>query len=134
MKVKLNDVIETLEFVNDGLDSNAFYNDKTNEFIYIGDYSDMTVEEREEVYDNCIGLPTKYHIDEYEMMEEFIETIEDATIYNNLEIAITGKGAFRSFKDTCNRYGIENKWYKFRDERYKEIAIDWCNKNNIEFE
>ena len=35
MKVKLDDVIEMLEFVNDGMDSSAYYNDKTNEYIYI---------------------------------------------------------------------------------------------------
>lgn len=134
MKVKLDDVIEMLEFVNDGMDSSAYYNDKTNEFIYIGDYSDMSEDEKEEIYDNCIGLPTKYYIDEYSMMEEFIETIEDARIYNQLQIAINGRGAFRRFKDTCINFDIIEDWYKFRDEKYKEIAIEWCNKNNIKFE
>ncbi len=133
-KIKLDDVIDALEFVNSGMDCNVYYDDKTNKFIYIGDYSDMTSAEREDVYDNCIELPTKYYIDEYKMMEEFIDTIEDVNIYNNLEIAISGKGAFRRFKDTCNRHGIESTWYKFRDEKYKEIAIEWCKKNNINFE
>ena len=88
MKVKLDDVILALEFVHSEIDSSAYYNDKTNEFIYIGDYSDMTRDECEEVYEICIGLPTKYYIDEYEMMEKFIETIEDTVIYNNLKRAI----------------------------------------------
>lgn len=134
MKVKLEDVIDALEFINSGMDSSAYYDDKKNEFIYISEYSDITAEECDEIYDNCIGLPTKYYIDEYEMMEEFIETIEDVNTYNNLEIAISGKGAFRRFKDTCINYEIIDDWYKFRDSKYKEIAIEWCNKNNIEFE
>lgn len=34
MKVKLDDVIDALEFINDGMDSSAYYNDKTmNLFI-----------------------------------------------------------------------------------------------------
>ena len=134
MKVKLDDVIEMLEFVNDGMDSSAYYNDNTNEFIYIGDYSDMSEDEKEEIYDNCIVLPTKYYIDEYGMMEEFIETIEDVRLYNQLQIAINGRGAFRRFKDTCINFDIIEDWYKFRNEKYKEIAIEWCNKNNIKFE
>ncbi len=134
MKVKLDDVIEMLEFVNNEMDSSAYYNDKTNEFIYIDDYSDMSEDEKEEIYDNCIELPTKYYIDEYSMMEEFIETIEDVRLYNQLQIAINGRGAFRRFKDTCINFDIIENWYKFRDEKYKEIAIEWCNKNNIKFE
>ncbi len=133
MKVKLDDVIEMLEFVNDGMDSSAYYNDKTNEFIYIGDYSDLSEDEKEEIYDNCIELPTKYDIDEYSMMEEFIETIDDERLYNQLYIAINGKGAFRRFKDTCINFDIIDDWYKFRDEKYKEIAIEWCQDNNIEY-
>ncbi len=134
MKVKLDDVIMALEFINSGIDCSAYYDDQKNDFIYIGDYSDMTIDEKEDVYENCIGLPSKYNIDEYEMMEEFIETIDDAKMYNNLVMAISGKGAFGRFKDVCYHYGIEDRWYKFRDEKYKDIAIDWCNKNNIDFE
>ena len=29
---------------------------------------------------------------------------------------------------------VFDDWYKFRDERCKEIAINWCKENNIEFE
>lgn len=134
MKVKLDDVIDALEFVNSGIDSSAYYNDKRNEFIYISEYSDITDDEREDIYDNCIELPTKYYIDEYKMMEEFIETIADVQTYNQLSIAINGRGAFRRFKDTCFNYGIIDDWYIFRDSKYKEIATYWCNKNNIEFE
>lgn len=134
MKVKLTDVIDALEFINSEMDFSVYYNDKTSEFIYINDYSDMTNEEKEDIYDNCISLPTKYSIDEYKMMEDFIDTIIDAQIYNQLLISINGKGAFRRFKDTCISYGIIDNWYKFRDSKYKDIAIEWCNENNIEFE
>ena len=96
--------------------------------------SDISEEEQEEIYDEYIGLPTKYDIDEYSMMEDFIETIEDERLYNQLYIAISGKGAFRRFKDTCINFDIINDWYKFREEKYKELAIEWCKDNNIEYE
>ena len=95
--------------------------------------SDISEEEQEEIYDEYIGLPTKYDIDEYSMMEDFIETIEDERLYNQLLISIHGKGAFRRFKDTCINFGIIDDWYKFRDKKYKDIAIKWCEENNIEF-
>ena len=134
MKVKLDDVIEMLEFLNQDMDSSAYYNEKTNEFIYLNQFSDMSEDELEEIYDNCIELPSKYYIDEYGMMEEFIETIEDVKLYNQLKIVIDGRGAFRRFKDTCINFDIIDNWYKFRDEKYKEIATEWCNKNKIKYE
>lgn len=79
-------------------------------------------------------LPTKYDIYEYSMMEDFAETIEDIILKNQLYIALKGSGAFRRFKDTSINFDIINDWYKFRDEKYKEIAIEWCNKNNIKYE
>ena len=135
MKVKLDNIIEALEFVNFGMDTSAYLNPKTYEIVYIDEFnSDISEEEQEEIYDEYIGLPTKYDIDEYSMMEDFIETIEDERLYNQLYIAISGKGAFRRFKDTCINFDIINDWYKFREEKYKELAIEWCKDNNIEYE
>lgn len=28
---------------------------------------------------------------------------------------------------------IIQEWYKYRDEQYKEIAIDWCKQNKLEY-
>ena len=134
MKVKLNDIIEALEFVNMGQDTEAYLNPKTYEIVYVDEYINISENECEDIYNEYIGLPTKFDIDEYSMMEEFIETIDDARLYNQLYIAINGSGAFRRFKDTCINYDIIDDWYKFRDEKYKELAIEWCNKNNIKFE
>ena len=133
MKIKLDDVIEALEFVNMGMDTEAYLNPKTYEIVYIDEFSNISEEEKEEVYDEYLCLPTKYDIDEYNMIEEFIETIEDEIIYNQLYISINGKGAFRRFKDTCINFDIIDDWYKFRDEKYKELAIEWCKENNIEY-
>ncbi len=112
MKIELDEVIDALEFVNGGIDSSAFFNPDTYEIIYV---SDMMNKEREELDEKYISLPTKFNIDEYSMMEEFIETIENNKIYNHLYDSITGSKAFRRFKDTCINYGIIDDWYKFRD-------------------
>lgn len=133
MKVKLDDVIMALEFANDGIDSNAYFNPKTYEIVYIDEFTDMDEDEKEDVYYECINMPTKYDINEYGMMEQFIETIDDERLYNQLYIAINGRGAFRRFKDTCINFGIIDDWYKFREEKYTELAIEWCKDNNIEY-
>lgn len=134
MKVKLNEIIDALYSTDDEIE---YYYSPTNNEIFssnIGDYEDISEDEVEELLDESIMLPTRYDINEYKMMEEFADNIEDIKLQNGLYISLNGRGAFRRFKDTCINYDIINDWYKFRDEKYKEIAINWCKNNNIKFE
>ena len=53
---------------------------------------------------------------------------------DRLIIAISGRGAFRRFKDEVRRLGVEKAWYEYRDAAQREKAIEWCEENGIEFE
>ena len=134
MRVKLNDVLDSLEMVSDEID--CYYNPKTGEFFMsnIGELENLNEDELDELFTESIILPTQYDIDEYSMMEEFAATVENQRLQNQLYISLNGSCAFRRFKDTCINFDIINDWYKFKNEKYKEIAIDWCKENNIEFE
>jgi NTP pyrophosphatase (non-canonical NTP hydrolase) len=81
-----------------------------------------------------IQLPTKYDIDEYSIMEKFCTSLNRREIGDILYDLISGSGAFRRFKDAVYKYGVEDEWYKYRNNAIKEIAIEWCRQNNIEFE
>lgn len=134
MEVKLSEVIDALYFTNDEIE---YYYNPTNGKIFmsnIEDYENLNEDELDELFEKSIMLPTRYDINEYEMMKDFVETIEDIRLQNQLYISLNGSGAFRRFKDTCINFDIINDWYKFRDEKYKEIAINWCKENNIKFE
>lgn len=134
MKVKLSEVIDALDFTNDEIE--YYYNPINGEIFMsnIGDYENLNEDELDELFEKSIVLPTRYDINEYEMMEDFAETIEDTRLQNQLYISLNGSGAFRRFKDTCINFDIIDDWYKFRDAKYKEIAINWCKENNIKFE
>lgn len=64
-------------------------------------------------------------------MEEFCGSIKNDRVSNALYSSIQGRGAFRRFKDTIIRFGVEDDWYKFREEALKQIAIEWCEENEI---
>ena len=134
MRAKLSEVIDALEFTNDEVE--YYYNLDNGEIFMsnIGEFENLNEDELDELFEKSIMLPTRYDINEYEMMEDFAETIKDTRLQNQLYISLNGSGAFRRFKDTCINYDIINDWYKFRDEKYKEVAINWCKDNNIEFE
>lgn len=64
--------------------------------------------------------------DGYRDMEVFITTVEDRTIADRLEIAITGKGAFRRFKDVLSRWPHElQRYYLLSNERQRGRARAW---------
>jgi hypothetical protein len=147
--VKLQDIIEGMEMQFEG--TNTYLHVKTGEIISVsqddlraaedGDSFEHLPEWHQEAmkvaidvienYEDYKRLPTKYDINEYDMMEDFCFTINDERSKNILLKAIEGRGAFRRFKDQIHRLGIEQNWYAYRDGRYKEIAIDWCRKHDI---
>lgn len=83
--------------------------------------------------DKYIKLPDKWDIHEYTIMEAFCGSVSNERISNALYFAIQGRGAFRRFKDAICRYGIEDSWYKFRDEALKKLAVEWCKENNVSY-
>lgn len=131
--VTLSKIIDGLEMVDDIID--CYYNPEKDEIFLsnIGEDGDLTEAEIDELFEESIILPTQYEINEYQMMVDFIETIESPEINNNLQRLIQGKGAFKRFKDYCAEMNIIQEWYKYRDEQYKEIAIDWCKQNKLEY-
>lgn len=133
----LQDLIDSMDMQFDEMDS---YLDKktmsiicvTSEEIYgADDIEDM--DEFEELYgDRFIRIPSQYDINEYSIMEDFIETLPE-NIQGEFYIAINGRGAFRRFKDMARYKGVEKQWYSFKEQKLRDIAIEWCKGNNIPY-
>jgi hypothetical protein len=102
-------------------------------------YSDLETEFFQDVKnvlsfdDDYLKLPSKFDIDEYKIMERFCLSVSDEKIRDVLLGKIRGSGAFRRFKDTIYRYRIEEDWFRFRDEAYKEIAISWLESHGFAY-
>jgi len=83
--------------------------------------------------DDYLEIPNQYEIHEYEIMERFCLSISNEKISDVLLDKIRGSGAFRRFKDTIYRYGIEKDWFRFKDEAYKEIAVSWLKSHGFDY-
>ncbi len=148
--VSLRDVVDALDMASDTL--SLYLNRKTGEIVSLTEDTILMVDddddldgisewEREEILrardvrdsDDYIGLPGRYEIDEYRIMEDFCYSLEDEGLKGDLLYTIDGRGAFRRFKDAIHRLGIEKDWYKYRDGKLKEIAADWLEANGIPF-
>ena len=66
-------------------------------------------------------------------MEAFITTVRDVSLANRLERAISGRGAFRYFKDVLLDHPREReRWFVFKDQRLRERALEWLTEAEIE--
>ena len=84
MKAKLSEVIDALDFTNDEIE--YYYNPDNGEIFMsnIGDFENLNEDELDELFEKSIMLPTRYDINEYEMMEDFAETIEDSRLQKSI--------------------------------------------------
>jgi hypothetical protein len=62
----------------------------------------------------------------YGDLEDFIERVRDHRARDLLERAISGRGAFRRFKDTLfDIPELRDAWFKFHDARMERRALEW---------
>ena len=147
--VSLRDFVGEMQILSD--EAHTYINKLTGELITItaDDIAMTESEEQEDSFewqdeiiqatknvlssDDYLKIPSKFDIHEYEIVERFCLSIPDERISEDLLGQIRGSGAFRRFKDTIYRYGIEKDWFKFRDEAYKEIAISWLESHGFAY-
>lgn len=80
-----------------------------------------------------LRIPPRESRDGYRDMEAFIETVADERLQRRLNGAITGRGAFRRFREVLDDHPNEQeRWYAFRNERLRERALRWLRDEAIE--
>jgi hypothetical protein len=129
---------ELCSAMEDSSYENEYYLDlETGEILFLSEYmDDEETENLRERIDEKSGryelIPKAESHEGYEDMRDFIVTVEDEHLAELLEVAINGKGAFRRFKDVLLNYPEEReRWFKFKDERMKERALEWLDDIEI---
>ena len=68
----------------------------------------------------------------FEDMLEFIQTVRNPRLQDRLEDAISGRSAFRRFKDVLLNYPAEReRWFKFKRERISQRMLEWLEEKGI---
>ena len=142
MRVDINDVIEAIEYENEFLDH--YYNKNTGVIIYKEDdgttvpdldntegLEEWQVELFKELKDledhpeNYIKLPGHDELHEGRMMKKFLDKRSLKNDINEENIEKLKK----MIEDKC----LLSEWYDFREDLEREIAVKWCEDNNIEY-
>jgi hypothetical protein len=136
--ITLTDDIVAMVEIDKEFEEEGELDDVRNDVIGI-DTPDIETEFYQEVkkvlaFDpDYLKLPSRFDIHEYEIMERFCLSLSNSKVSDVLLRKIRGSGAFRRFKDTIYQYGVEDDWFKYRDEAYKEIAIAWLESKGITY-
>jgi hypothetical protein len=148
LPVQLKAVVDEMETGTD--EWRAFINRKTGELVSLSgeelraaesddppdeDWEAERAETARRVLDDddFIQLPSQYDIHEYEIMRRFCRLRDDEAERDELLDAIAGRGAFRMFKSTIRRRGIEQEWYRYRDRALRRIAAEFLEAEGIPY-
>ena len=148
----LDDIINAIEESHE--ESSAYLDLKTGEVIVLTD-EDMRAAEAEDGLDDApewqkgvielaakviadetgryLPLPGSFDADEWHLMEQFALSVKAEPARSALETALQGTGAFRRFKDAVQQHNLAKAWHEARHAAYRDLAIDWCQVNGVEF-
>ncbi len=155
MIVKLGDIINGLEQLTD--ENLGFMNVETGEVIIVLEEELKEAEEMDEsdnltdlpewkqenfeqlleileYEDDYLELPSHYEIDEYDMIEDFCYTLKDEEVREDLFAAVNEKDSIRCFKEKLYQYDLQEQWFRYKNRCYRDIAREWCEQNNINYE
>ena len=149
--VSLDDILEGIELASDY--ATYYLNKKTGKMTMITEDTANAIEndeptdelhdwQLEEIkiakkvfaeMDNHITLPSKYDIHEYRIMERSCSLISDEKTRDLMFNSLQGSGAFRRFKNNIIILNIEDDWYEYRSDAFRDFAIEWCKYNGINY-
>jgi hypothetical protein len=136
LRVKIQDIVEAIDLPN--RDWRSYVNRETGEIVtvaegtVIGPDGELDPEDIEQA-DGFLMLPTSEEIHEWGIMEEFARGRARPQADDLLE-ALDGRGAFRMFRSTIRRLGMEDEWDRVRQVAFASIARQWLDEHEIEYE
>jgi hypothetical protein len=80
-----------------------------------------------------LELPRRDAHADYRLLERFCIERCDGRLREELLSALSGRGAFRRFKDVIQQRGIHEAWCAFRRELLAEEATAWLQAHAISF-
>ena len=135
--IKRNQLLDELGTALTGgdVDSVAYYNVKTHaveHFMHnLGDQENARIAEAEGNADMKKVTPVTTEV-RYGIMSDFISLVEDINVAGRLRSAISGKGAFRRFREAVDEDDtLRRRWLGYRTKRHYHLALDWLHAHEL---
>jgi len=132
--VKRNALLDELGTALTGgdVDSVAFFNTKDGTIDHymhnLGDQENQRIAQAGANPDFRKISPVTTEV-RYGIMSDFISSVEDINVAGRLRSAISGKGAFRRFREAVDEDdSLRRRWLAYRTKRHYYLALDWMHK------
>jgi len=118
------------------VDSVAYYNLKghaVEHFMHnLGDQENARIAEADASPDMKKIAPVTTEV-RYGIMSDFIGLVEDINVAGRLRTAISGKGAFRRFREAVDEDDtLRRRWLGYRTKRHYHLALDWLHTHGLQ--
>lgn len=97
------------------------------------EWQEMLDCEMDGVPNRYLCLPDQFDIHQYRIMEDFVAQLSPGRTQDEFIQSLHGKGAFRRFRETLRYHGMQQRWYAFLADAYRQIAISWCEENGLQY-
>lgn len=115
--------------------ANPHYIDLVEGEVVSPDLDDDTAREDVENEERYFCIEPITSNEGYEIMQDFVASVESDEIRDHLIDAIEQKKPFRNFKDTITEYpDIESRFHKYKDNRLKDILRNQLAEHGYELE
>lgn len=81
--------------------------------------------------DDWLALSSQFDIHEWAIMDRFGQTLPREQ-QDEVRDALRGRGAFRMFKATIRRLGIEDAWFEYKRRALEDIARRWLEEHGLQ--
>ncbi len=135
MKVDLEQVVMALTRMEE--EGDAYYSKYDERVVYPqledsddfdDDFEDF-MNSREYLFIERIDGQERYNI-----MHSFAQGQKNGNVKDWLMNSLSGKGAFRRFRASLERFGMEGEWYDYEASSLRALAMDWCEENGVVYE
>ncbi|MCP3873706.1 MAG: hypothetical protein GY699_11190 [Desulfobacteraceae bacterium] len=111
----------------------AYISKSTGKIYYQSEmYDSDELPEDIDVTDDYIEIPHKNDLDlGQHLVWQFVD-IEIPDQNDKIRGFFSRRGAYSNYKSFLEEIGLLEKWYKFENNKTKEVLQEWCKNNRIE--
>lgn len=77
-------------------------------------------------------LPTRQELELGKSLAKKFANETDANLTNEVYFIFSSKGAYSRFKSLLESKGLLEQWYKYEQDKTREVVKDWCVANQIQ--
>ena len=134
LKLDLQDFAFALSWNSDLYASAHYLDTETGEVVFIGEGMDEALIppdfEDNPRYQRIEPIESQ---DAFRIMQDFVETVQDAAMAARLTAALERSKPFRRFKDALlDDPALREAWFAFELQAHREIGTAWCLERQIQ--